>query len=266
MEADKLGIFITQRRKELGLTQATLAEKIHVTDKAVSRWERGIGLPDIGNIEALAEALEVSLIELMQAKKKEETEISTEEAEKIVIDTIELSRPKTGNRLVKIVGMIDFYGILCIGVILCMILLFSGMNGVSSVGSILFGLISWMIPIWFVSIRTCEKKGAAVLVSLGFASVSLFIQFLGIANEVYTGDYSALLDTMHAIVMVVVLYIGLTLLLNILMIKESEKARRSRISEVVVCIVLGVIFCIMSVMLFLMGTILWETIQFNGVL
>lgn len=42
MEADKLGTFIAQRRKELGLTQVTLAEKIHVTDKAVSRWERGV--------------------------------------------------------------------------------------------------------------------------------------------------------------------------------------------------------------------------------
>lgn len=264
MEADKLGTFIAQRRKELGLTQATLAEKIHVTDKAVSRWERGIGLPDIGNIEALAEALEVSLIELMQAKKKEETEISTEEAERIVIDTIELS--KTKNSLVKIMGMIDFYGFMCIAVILCMILLFSGMNGIGSVGSILFGLISWMLPIWFLSIRTCEKKGAAVLTGLGFASVSLIIQFLGIANEVYTGDYSALLDTMHAIVMIVVLYIGLTLLLNIVMIKESKKDRKSRNGEIVVCIVLGVFFCIMSAMLVLMGTILWETIQFNGAL
>ena len=263
MEADKLGTFIAQRRKELGLTQATLAEKIHVTDKAVSRWERGIGLPDIGNIEALAEALEVSLIELMQAKKKEETEISTEEAERIVIDTIELSRTKTENQLIKIIGMIDFYGFLFIGVILCTILIFSGMNVIGSVGSILFGLISWMIPIWFLSIRTCEKKGAAVLTGLGFASVSLIIQFLGIANEVYTGDYSALLDTMHAIVMIVVLYIGLTLLLNIVMIKESKKDRKSRNGEIVVCIVLGVFFCIMSVMLFLMGTILWETLRFS---
>lgn len=39
MDAQKMGIFIAQRRKELGLTQAELAEKLHVTDKAVSRWE-----------------------------------------------------------------------------------------------------------------------------------------------------------------------------------------------------------------------------------
>ena len=41
MDAQRMGSFIAQRRKELGLTQAELAEKLHVTDKAVSRWERG---------------------------------------------------------------------------------------------------------------------------------------------------------------------------------------------------------------------------------
>lgn len=41
MDAKILGNYIAARRKELGMTQANLAEKIHVTDKAVSRWERG---------------------------------------------------------------------------------------------------------------------------------------------------------------------------------------------------------------------------------
>jgi len=68
MDAKQLGTFIAERRKQLGLTQALLSEKIHVTDKAVSRWERGIGLPEINSIEALADALDLSLTELMQAK------------------------------------------------------------------------------------------------------------------------------------------------------------------------------------------------------
>ena len=49
MDAAKLGQFIVQRRKEMGMTQLALAEKLNVTDKAVSRWERGVGLPDIGS-------------------------------------------------------------------------------------------------------------------------------------------------------------------------------------------------------------------------
>lgn len=44
MDAQKLGKFIADQRKGLGLTQADLAEKLHVTDKAISRWERGSSL------------------------------------------------------------------------------------------------------------------------------------------------------------------------------------------------------------------------------
>ena len=42
MDAEKFGAFIQSCRKDLGLTQAELAERLHVTDKAISRWERGV--------------------------------------------------------------------------------------------------------------------------------------------------------------------------------------------------------------------------------
>lgn len=69
MDAEKFGAFIQERRKELGITQSALAEKLHVTDKAISRWERAVGFPDIKLLEPLAQALEVSLTELLQAKR-----------------------------------------------------------------------------------------------------------------------------------------------------------------------------------------------------
>ena len=47
MDAKKFGAFLAATRKEKNMTQAQLAEKIDVTDKAVSRWERGLGFPDI---------------------------------------------------------------------------------------------------------------------------------------------------------------------------------------------------------------------------
>ena len=59
---------ISCRRKELGLTQKDLAEKMNVTDKAVSKWERGIACPDTATIPKLAEILGVSIEELMSAK------------------------------------------------------------------------------------------------------------------------------------------------------------------------------------------------------
>ena len=69
MDAEKFGTFIAAVRKEKNMTQAQLAEKIHVTDKAVSRWERGVGFPDINTIEPLADALEISVLEIMKDRK-----------------------------------------------------------------------------------------------------------------------------------------------------------------------------------------------------
>ena len=69
MDQAKIGRFIARRRKELGLTQAELAEKLAVTDKAVSKWETGRGLPDAGLFEPLCEALGVSLAELFAGEK-----------------------------------------------------------------------------------------------------------------------------------------------------------------------------------------------------
>jgi len=62
---------ISSRRKELGMTQKDLAEKLNITDKAVSKWERGIACPDTAAIPKLAEILGVSLEELMTAKPTE---------------------------------------------------------------------------------------------------------------------------------------------------------------------------------------------------
>ena len=65
MDARTFGAFLAQMRRAQGLTQAELAEQLHVTDKAVSRWERGVGLPDINTLEPLADALGLSLADLM---------------------------------------------------------------------------------------------------------------------------------------------------------------------------------------------------------
>ena len=68
MDAKRFGAFISERRKKQHMTQADLAEKVGVTDKAVSRWERGLGFPDINTMEPLADALGVSLLELMRSE------------------------------------------------------------------------------------------------------------------------------------------------------------------------------------------------------
>ena len=68
MDVKQFGIFLQTRRKALELTQSELAEKLHVTDKAISRWERGVGFPDIKLLEPLADALELSITELVKCE------------------------------------------------------------------------------------------------------------------------------------------------------------------------------------------------------
>lgn len=88
MDAEYTGKQIAERRKALGLTQKELAEKLHVTDKAVSKWERGINFPDLGLMESLATVLDTTpavLLGLEDADRDELvssiTEISAEQAE-----------------------------------------------------------------------------------------------------------------------------------------------------------------------------------------
>lgn len=63
------GTAIRQLREKRGYTQGELAERLHVSPKAVSKWETAKGLPDISLLEPLAQVLGVSVIELMQGKK-----------------------------------------------------------------------------------------------------------------------------------------------------------------------------------------------------
>lgn len=66
-----IGETIAFLRKEKGMTQNELAEKMNVTDKAVSKWERDLSCPDINTISKLADVLNVSVEELLKAKKQD---------------------------------------------------------------------------------------------------------------------------------------------------------------------------------------------------
>ena len=68
MKNQTLGMMIASLRKEHGMTQLELAEKMHVTDKAVSKWERDLCCPDINSLPKLAEIFGLSVDELMQVK------------------------------------------------------------------------------------------------------------------------------------------------------------------------------------------------------
>lgn len=92
MDAKEMGKFIASRRKELHMTQAELGAKVGVTDKAISRWERGVGFPDLGLFDVLAEALGITSAELFAAKKDEKQDALA--CEEVAENALEIFRGK----------------------------------------------------------------------------------------------------------------------------------------------------------------------------
>lgn len=68
MDQIKIGKFIQERRKNIGITQSELAEKLSVTDRAVSKWENGICIPDASNIMELCKLLDITINDLYSGK------------------------------------------------------------------------------------------------------------------------------------------------------------------------------------------------------
>lgn len=72
MDQEKFGRFLRQARAEAGLTQTQLAEKLHVSTAAVSKWERGKCLPDVTKFDDIASALDMSVLELFRCERRRE--------------------------------------------------------------------------------------------------------------------------------------------------------------------------------------------------
>ena len=68
MDAQKTGKIISIKRKSMNMTQGELAKKLHIIDKAVSKWERGLSFPDISLLIPLSEILNISLYDLLKGE------------------------------------------------------------------------------------------------------------------------------------------------------------------------------------------------------
>lgn len=81
IDKEKFGAFVAQLRKEKNLTQKELAEKLYLSDKAVSKWERGLSMPDITILTPLAETLGVTVAELLNCQRMPEQSLPTEQVD-----------------------------------------------------------------------------------------------------------------------------------------------------------------------------------------
>ena len=86
MDNEKFGNFIKSLRKEKKLTQKELGEKLNITDKAISKWERGLSFPDITMLNSLASFFEIDVSELLNGEKGIKKEV---DKKKVIEEAIE---------------------------------------------------------------------------------------------------------------------------------------------------------------------------------
>ena len=114
MDAKATGGLIARRRKEQNWSQGDLAERLHVTDKAVSKWETGRGLPSVDLLEPLAEALGLTVSELLSGRELTPEELPRA-AEAQVMESMERER-RTRRRGFFATTALALIGIAAIGV------------------------------------------------------------------------------------------------------------------------------------------------------
>lgn len=124
MNYEKIGEFIAKKRKEKNLTQKDLALLIGVTDKAVSKWERGLGCPDVSILEVLSKELDVSILEILKGRIIENEVIQVTELNDYVLDTVKYTNNSTKDKIKKLIS--NIITVIIIGI--CSFLLIMNVN------------------------------------------------------------------------------------------------------------------------------------------
>lgn len=106
MDNTKIGAFIKQLRKEKNLTQKELATKLNITDRAISKWERGLGCPDISLLEQLATELDVTILELLKGEHLSNKQLVND---KDLIESMTFTKKTTLKSIKTITNYITFF-------------------------------------------------------------------------------------------------------------------------------------------------------------
>lgn len=123
LDNEKIGRFIAAKRKEAGYTQQQLAERLGITNKAVSKWETGEGLPDISLFPVLGEVLGVSVDELLQGMSLAHSSEDNQGRNTPVTDGVALSRYQLARQIEKfkkrclVAFFISLLGTICFGIV-----------------------------------------------------------------------------------------------------------------------------------------------------
>ena len=249
MEAKKFGQFIAGIRKEKKMTQAELAGKIHVTDKAISRWERGLGFPDIQTLEPLAQALGISVLELMRSERQEtekqdqqpeEFRYTQGEVAEMLQNAGDISRQqKKQDRDANVIA----------GIVLAAITIIVWMTKLASFGGALVvgGIAATVfVSLWyfFQNIDDAESRkiyGVAAILSVGFLLALMQYVWGEQLGELLPGG----IDTQQEIFWTVwYLFVIVMLMMGTFRaIRQQRQKKVKRYKTVLFSLIMGVLLC-----------------------
>lgn len=179
MDENRTGQFIAELRKEKKITQKDLAVQLHITDKAISKWERGLSYPDITLLTSIADILGVTTSELLNGQRSEAT--ASKDMKKNIDNAFAYAEKSAKRKIISFQNVlsISFSILLLIGIIVCSIC------DIAISGTFTWSLypISSILFVWFVFMPFIKYGNKGIFGSLIVFSV-LIIPFLYVISKI----------------------------------------------------------------------------------
>lgn len=184
MDSKKTGAFIHRLRKENGMTQKELAEKLRCSDKAVSRWETGKGFPDVSFLIPIGNLFGVSVNELLTGELIEKKE-AVKKSDELLVDTMR----KSERRISKFTGVLML--LLCIIQLLLFYVIPAFAQNGDEMGSLFFIILATLCnSIGTGTVKSNLKYAFPLFCTLAFIP-TIFLIYNSTAT-IYIGVYFAI--------------------------------------------------------------------------
>ena len=240
MNQIEIGKFIAKCRKEKKLTQAQLAEKLNITDRAVSKWEMGKNMPDTSIMLELCEILGITVNELLSGEKIDMENYEKYE-KKVDENLIALKRKDENNMTKNVIISILFSITLLTGIMVCLIC------NIAISGNLTWSLIpvSSIVFAWVISFPSIILGKRGIIISL--ISLSVFIiPYLFLLSSFLKVKEIFSIGTVIAVISIIFLWIIVAIF--------------SRIGETSKLIILGITFLLAIPFMFIVNIILSKMI------
>lgn len=179
MDQIKIGKFIAEKRKERGLTQSELAERLSVTDRAVSKWENGRNMPDSSLFKPLCDILEISVNDLISGEEVTFDDYK-EKCEENIISTIDYTNRKISEKNNIIAAIFLIFGLL---LAMAAMTIFPSESSSGSEFSVIGVMISLIGFFKFTKkLRYVKRLLLSFSYFILFVSVLFLLDYVGVVN------------------------------------------------------------------------------------